>query len=328
MRQQQFEAEQARTWEAYRELLAELEKPARRRDPGAGLHRFPHLYRAICAHYALARARGYSPGLVEDLHGLVGRGHPHLYRQRPGWLRRTLDFLSADFPRAVRRHRRSLALSGLLFFMPMIAMALACYQDSELIYSLLDGENVSSLESMYDPTNRKPGREARRQDDADFAMFGFYVLNNVGVAFRTFASGLIVGFGSLFFLIFNGLVVGGAAGHLTALGYGQTFWPFVSGHSALELTAVAVAGAAGFLLAAALLAPGRRRRRDALRENAGEAVKLVMGALVMLVMAALIEAFWSSSAAMAALTKYLFGALCWLLLALYFTFAGRGGDAA
>jgi uncharacterized membrane protein SpoIIM required for sporulation len=82
-------------------------------------------------------------------------------------------------------------------------------------------------------------------------------------------------------------------------------------------------------LAAALLAPGRRRRRDALRENAHEAVKLVIGALGMLVLAALVEAFWSAQTGVAPTIKYLFGALCWLLVGLYFVFAGREGrDAA
>lgn len=182
---------------------------------------------------------------------------------------------------------------------------------------------------MYDPTNRKPGRDAWRQSDTDFAMFGFYVMNNVGIAFRTFALGLVVGVGSLFILVFNGLMIGAAAGHLTTLGYGETFWPFVSGHAALELTAIAVSGAAGLLLAAALLAPGQRRRRDALRENALEAVKLVAGALAMLVLAALIEAFWSGATVTDPLIKYLVGAIWWVLLILYFAFAGRvGTDAA
>jgi uncharacterized membrane protein SpoIIM required for sporulation len=328
MRQQQFEDEQARTWTQYRELLEQLDKPFRHRQNNPPLHRFPTLFRRICAHYALARSRGYSPGLNRDLHDMVSRGYLHLYRHRPEWVRQGLDFLTAGFPRALRRHGRLFAISALLFFGPMLAMGLGCFQDSELIYSLMDGGSVSRLESMYDPTNRKPGREARRQADTDFAMFGFYVMNNVGIAFRTFALGLLLGIGSLFILTFNGLVIGAAAGHLTALGYGGTFWPFVSGHGALELTAIAISGAAGLLLAAAILAPGRRRRRDALRENAREAVKLVMGAFIMLLFAALIEAFWSASTWTEPAVKYLFGALWWLLLILYFSFAGRGDQDA
>ncbi|MEA3278612.1 MAG: stage II sporulation protein M [Pseudomonadota bacterium] len=328
MKQQQFETGRHRMWKEYRALLEQLERSPGRRDRLSPLQRFPRLYRRICGHYALARSRGYSSSLTEDLHDLVRRGYQQLYRSRLDWLRQTLAFLSAGFPRAVRGHAGVFWLAAALFFGPMLIMALGCHQDEELIYSLLDRQDIAQLESMYDPTNRKPGREADRQADTDFAMFGFYVMNNVGIAFRTFASGLLLGLGSLFILIFNGLVIGAAAGHLTRLGYGGTFWPFVSGHSALELTAIAVSGAAGLLLAAALLAPGRRRRLDALQRNAREAVKLVTGALAMLVLAAIIEAFWSSATGIEPAMKYLFGGICWLLMIAYLSLAGRGSAGA
>jgi uncharacterized membrane protein SpoIIM required for sporulation len=324
VRQSRFEAEQAVTWAEYRRLLEALEGPGRRRDGALPLQRFPSLFRQLCAHYALARTRGYSPGLVADLHDLVRRGHAQLYRRRRDWPGRSLWFLAVGFPRALRSHAWAFWLAAAVFFGPMLLMGLTAHRNSEIIYSVLDAATVARMESMYDPANRKPGRSAERQADTDFAMFGYYVMNNVGIAFRTFAGGILFGFGSLFFLTFNGLVIGAVGGHLTQLGFGATFWPFVSGHGALELTAIAIAGAAGLLLAAALLAPGRRRRLDALRERAGEAVKLVTGAMLMLVLAAVVEGFWSASPAPAA-AKYLVGAVGWLLVILYLTLAGRGG---
>jgi uncharacterized membrane protein SpoIIM required for sporulation len=323
VKQSQFETEQAGTWADYRRLLEVLESPGRGRRRSAPLERFPRLFRRLCGHYALARTRGYSPGLVAELHDLVRRGYAQLYRRRQDWLDRGLSFLSAGFPRTLRRHAWAFWLSAAVFFGSMLTMGLAAYQDSELIYSLLDAGTVAAMESMYDPTNRAPGRTAERQADTDFAMFGYYVMNNVGIAFRTFAGGIVFGLGSLFFLVFNGLVIGAVAGHLTQLGFGDTFWPFVSGHGALELTAIAVAGAAGLLLAAGLLAPGQRRRLDALRVQAREAVKLVTGAMFMLILAAVIEGFWSGSTAPAP-SKYLVGIGWWLLVILYLSLAGRG----
>ena len=46
-------------------------------------------------------------------------------------------------------------------------------------------------------------------------MFGFYVMNNVGIGFRSFAGGIFLGLGSALILVFNGLFIGAAAGHLT-----------------------------------------------------------------------------------------------------------------
>ncbi len=99
MRQQQFAAEQEHLWAQYRALLEQLDKPARRRDANKiPLSRFPRLYRRICADYALARSRRYSPGLTEDLHDLVSRGYAHLYRRRPTGQPKAWTFWSRDSP--------------------------------------------------------------------------------------------------------------------------------------------------------------------------------------------------------------------------------------
>jgi len=180
---------------------------------------------------------------------------------------------------------------------------------------------------MYDPGNEKIGRSEDRESATDFAMFGYYIWNNIGIAFRTFASGMLAGVGTVLALLFNGVVIGGVAGHITQLGFVSTFWPFVSGHSAFELTAICISGGAGLLLARAILMPGRRSRGDALKAAALEAVTLVMGAGLLLLGAAFIEAFWSSNRAVAHEVKYSVAAVLWLVLILYLTLAGRGRDA-
>lgn len=323
VRQAPFETARATDWDDYRALLARLETGART-DRGAELWRFPLLYRRLCADYALARVRGYSPGLIEDLHELVRRGYRQLYRRRPALLRPALAFMAGGFPRTLRRHALLFWLAAALFFLPLLALGIGCYRDASLVYSVMDAGQVADIESLYDPTNRKPGRGAERQADSAIQMFGFYIANNVGIGFRTCAWGLILGLGSAFILVFNGLFIGAVAGHLTRLDFGSAFWSFVAGHSPYELTAIVVSGTAGLLLGQALLAPGRRTRLAALRANAREAATLVGGAALMLVLAAAVEAFWSGSGAPAA-AKYAVGALGWVLVVLYLTLAGRGG---
>jgi uncharacterized membrane protein SpoIIM required for sporulation len=154
-------------------------------------------------------------------------------------------------------------------------------------------------------------------------MFGFYIYNNISVGFRTFAGGIAAGIGTLLLLLFNGVVIGGVAGHLTRLGYHDTFWPFVAGHGSFELTAIVICGAAGLVIGHAVIAPGQLPRVQALKQSALRAVALVMGAAFMLLLAAFIEAFWSSSPA-AREVKYTMAGVLWLVVILYLTFAGRG----
>ena len=133
--------------------------------------------------------------------------------------------------------------------------------------------------------------------------------------------------GSLFFLFFNGLMIGAVAGHLTQIGSGQTFWSFVIGHGAFELTAITLAGAAGLKLGWALLAPGRWPRSEALRLAARQSVQLVAGAILLLLLAAFVEAYWSSMTSIGSTIKFAVGGGLWLLLASYFALAGRGRHA-
>ena len=326
MRQAQFEKEHNELWQAFEDYVSNLEG-SRHNKASARVEDldFSACYRKICSHYALAGSRNYSPALLERLHGLVLRGHPQLYRQHSAWGWRTLHFIMQGFPRTVRVHSAYVWLSLLVFLLPALLVGIGCYLDGDLIYSIMDNQQVAGMESMYDPANRNPGRSVERASETDFVMFGYYIMNNIGIGFRTFAGGILLGIGTLVLLLFNGVVLGGVAGHLTRLGYQDTFWPFVSGHGAFELTAIVICGAAGLMLGHAILAPGQRTRLMALKQQARAALQLVMGAALMLVLAAFIEAFWSSSSLPVTL-KYTLAALFWLLVLFYLARMGRNGS--
>lgn len=286
---------------------------------------FPPAYRQLCHHLALAQSRMYSPLLIGQLNQLVMRGHNRLYTSRLHFAHRFINFYLRDLPRLVRREWLVLLLSGLLFFGSFFAILIAIQIEPELVYSVIDGSQVAGMEEMYDPARTsRVGRE--READSDVMMFGFYIKNNTGIGFQVFAGGLLYGLGSLFFLLYNGLVIGAVAGHLTQIGYTETFWGFVAGHSAFELTAIVLSGAAGFKLAQALIMPGRKSRLLALRDNAQDATGIVYGSATLFIMAAFVEAFWSSQAWVPVLVKYAIGIFLWLLVIGYFAQLGRNDE--
>jgi uncharacterized membrane protein SpoIIM required for sporulation len=159
-------------------------------------------------------------------------------------------------------------------------------------------------------------------------MFGFYIYNNIGIAFRTFAGGILGGLGSLFFLAYNGLLLGAAAGHIINLGFGEPFFSFVIGHGSFELTAIIFSAQAGLLLGYRFFAVQGLSRGAALRRAGREALPVIAGAALLLVVAAAIEAFWSSQVLIPPRVRYIAGGLGWVLLILYFALAGRNGSAA
>jgi uncharacterized membrane protein SpoIIM required for sporulation len=129
--------------------------------------------------------------------------------------------------------------------------------------------------------------------------------------------------GSAWFLGSNGVIIGAVAGYLTHAGFGEQFWSFVAGHSALELVAIVFSGAAGFRLGLAVIAPGNRTRKAALVAAARPAVRLMYGAAMMFFAAAFVEAFWSPLTEVAFAVKIGAGVAAWLVLLAYFLLAGR-----
>jgi uncharacterized membrane protein SpoIIM required for sporulation len=321
-KQQQFERLHAVRWRDFDALLGALETARRGSPAPADAARLPAWYRELCGHYAVARDRGYSARLTAELHALALRAHRQLYRRDPAFGWRLLAFVTTDFPRMTRRHARAMLVALALFVLPGAFAGVGCYVDSELVYSVMEANQVAEMEYMYEPGGKRLGREAGREASSDIAMFGYYISNNIGIGFRTFAAGVLAGIGTVLTLVYNGLTIGAVAGHLTRIGYGSTFWPFVCGHSAFELTAIVICGAAGLVVAAAVLFPGNLARKVAMKRAGRDAAVLVGGAAAMLLLAAFLEAFWSSSALLPAAVKFFAAAAFWTLVVLYFARAG------
>ena len=155
-------------------------------------------------------------------------------------------------------------------------------------------------------------------------MFGFYILNNISIGLRTFASGLVGGIGSAAALIYNGLFFGVFAAHLVNVGLADPLWRFVCGHASFELTAIVIAGGAGLRLGLGLVAPGRRRRIDALVEGGRRGAMLALGVAGMLLIAAFIEAFWSSIGWLPDVVRFPVAGVLWTLVLVWLWRGGRG----
>jgi len=335
MRQTEFERRHGALWDACNAWLTERELSRRARmrlqkllgkNVPASLASadFPASYRALCSHLALARERRYAPTLIDRLHALVVRGHHALYGANAPHRAGFVEFVARGFPRLVRQQWRVVALASVLFFGPLLGLIAALQFYPDFASVVIPAEQLTEAQRMYDPDNRALGRVDAQ---SNFEMFGFYIWNNVRIGFQTFAGGVLLGLGSLFFLIFNGIFLGTIVGHLTQIGLGPQIWSFTAGHGSFELLAIAISGAAGLKLGAALLAPGRCTRRAALVLQGASAFRLAGGAALMFLVAAVIEAFWSPLQLYSNTPKYAVGILLWLLLLGYFLLAGRGAAA-
>jgi uncharacterized membrane protein SpoIIM required for sporulation len=318
-----FEHKNQERWAKYERLVNSLS--GGRKDLAAG--DMPRLFREICADLSLAQSRMYGARITERLNALVIRGYELIYRHGRGGWSRVAEFLVAGFPQAVRRERHLFWLCNAVFWLPFFVMMLSPAHEIRWIQAVLGADGMASMEKMYGSQDEQIAH-LREEYGSNFMMFCFYIYNNVSIDFRIFAGGMAAGVGTLFFLFYNGLYLGAAAGYVHEACHPPSFWSFVSGHSSFELLGMVVSGMAGMRLGLAILRPGRLPRIRALTEASRQALPLIYGAALLTTIAAVIEGFWSAQR-IADEAKYAFGILGWILCAVYFLTAGRGaGDAA
>jgi uncharacterized membrane protein SpoIIM required for sporulation len=317
-----FEALYQAEWQELEELLDQVLKRTSKK-PTQPLHgeRIAALYRRACEQLALARARSYPAYLQDRLDRLTADAHQVIYQQRELGGAALWRIVSRDFPRAVRADAAYVWIATALLAVPTLVLAVLVHQQPNLVLSVVDAGMAAQLEQMYSTSAESIGRT--REAGNDWIMFGYYIRNNVGIAFQCFASGLAAGLGTIFFLVYNGALFGAVAGYLTERGLGETFYSFVATHASFELTAIVLSGAAGLKLGHSLLAPRRRTRRQSLVHAARECVVIVYGVTAMLIVAAAVEAFWSSAQWVPATVKYAVAAACWLAVLGYLALQGR-----
>lgn len=317
--------ERREAWEAYTALV----EKGRARGLGAlteeEVRAFGRLYRGVTADLARARTYGASPAMMEAVERWAGSGHNLLYRAKGRAAVPLGRWVARECPRAVRRHHRPVLLAALLLFGPMLASYAAVRDGPARARAIMPPGMLARAENTV---RGDPDAAYLEVGGAEMpALSSMVMTNNVGVTFTAFAGGLLAGVGTVLILVFNGVLLGAAFGLYANNEVLGVILAFVFPHGVMELTAICLAGGAGLGLGSALLVPGRRTRREALRERGREFLSLLGGAVLLLLVAGLVEGFYSPSG-LPAVAKFAFGGATAVLLAVYFGFAGRGVRAA
>ena len=282
-------------WAEFQQLA---DRAARQGLDSFASHELPDFaarYREVAADLARARTYGVDEATLEHLERLAAAGHNALYRDERGTWRRVWEVLARECPAAIRQTRGYIAVACLAFLLPAAAGYQLMREQPALAADLLP-------EVMIERADAGAERMAEGRRYLDLAvedrplMASGIITNNVRVAIACFAGGIFLGIGSLVLLGFNGLLIGATAGHFANRGLLGYLFAFILGHGLLELFAIWVAGAAGFLLGRTVVAPGNLSRSDALVLSGRTAVRMVGGAAVLLVVAGLIEGFVSAGA--------------------------------
>ena len=277
------------------------------------------LYRQTASDLAAVREDVSSRQLSRFLNQLLGQAHNLIYMTRRSRPKGVLHFYAAGFPRIFRATFPYTIAAVTLFLAGAMAGLLLALFDQGFERYVLGGAMVDTIERRemwtHSILSMKPVASSA------------IMTNNLMVSFSAFAAGITAGVGTVYMMVFNGLLIGVIGAACWRTGLSLQLWSFVAPHGVLELPAIFIAGGAGLMLARGMLFPGTLTRRDSLAQAGGQSVRLLMGAVPLLVIAGVIEGFVSPTLLPPGL-KFLLAASLGTLLVFYLAFAGRGESPA
>jgi uncharacterized membrane protein SpoIIM required for sporulation len=283
----EFVTERAPVWNELERLVDRARgKPSRL---GAdGVRRLGSTYRATTADLAIARRQFPGDPLLGRLERLVLRARSAVYHsaRSSGTFG---EFVIHGYWRRVRERIGLVALAAICLFGPALLGGYWAWRDPGAAIGVVPGQ----FQYVSEPRTRGEDWGVSVDDQAAFSSEIF--TNNIRVAILAFAGGILLGVGALFMLLYNGLILGATFGIAVGAGNGPPLFQQVLAHGILELSCIAVAGAAGLCMGWAIIDPGARPRGQALREEARAAAEMLLGTAAWLVIAGLVEGFVTPS---------------------------------
>ena len=303
-------------WQRLEELMKLLDHASLRRLHREEVRELGRIYRRTASDLAIARAESRDPRLVNYLNSLVIRAHGRIYRADAQGGKRIRRYFTRELPQTFRRTWRYTFVSFSVFFIFATLSFVGTKYDPE--FSELVGVNPAFRE-LYIETKTHWWESLNKANQTGASMI---MTNNIQVTIYTFAFGAIFGVGTLFYLAFNGANIASVLALTYKAGFGNDLVTFMVAHGVIELSCIFIAGGAGLLIGSAMIMPGNLTRGDALRTRGMEAVRLMLGVALLLVVAGIIEGF-ISPAPIDARIKYSIAAITGLALYSYLLFVGH-----
>jgi uncharacterized membrane protein SpoIIM required for sporulation len=315
MSSDKFIHERKKAWQRLEDLLSLLDRSSLRRLHREEVRELGRIYRRTASDLAIARAESRDPRLINYLNSLVIRAHGRIYQADAQGGRRIREFFTHGFPQTFRRTWRYTALVFAFFLIFGFVGFMGTWRDAEF------------SEFVGIPEGFRMGIKAKIHwwedlNDANQIGSSFIMQNNIRVMIRDFAYGALFGIGTLYGISFFGANTGSILALVYREGYGNDLVTFMAAHGVIELSCAFITGGAGLLVGSALLIPGNLSRADALKVRGMDAIRLVIGCIPLLVIAAIIEGF-ISPAPISPLIKFSIAALTGIALYSYLLLAGR-----
>lgn len=298
-------------WQRLDSLLRKVEQKKLKSLKSGEIRELASLYRSVAADLARARTQEVGNTLIQSLQSLTTRAYTQIYQgsRKQEW-QAAVQFYRWGFPAVVQQTFPYIATATALFIFGGLVAWWYAWQDPSFLSLIVPNQIISQVRDKGELwMGSIVGIEPLASSNI--------MINNISVSFVAVAGGITAGLYTIYIMIFNGLLIGAVATLVGQNNLAYPFWAFVFPHGALELPAIFFAGGAGFLIVKAIIFPGKYRRRDAIKFYGSLAAQLVFGIVPMLIIAGIIEGFFSPNPIIPDPIKYLAGMGLFIFLVLY-----------
>ncbi|WP_300973363.1 stage II sporulation protein M [Sphingomonas sp. LHG3406-1] len=283
-----FRLEHADDWAKLESLVERLEKKSLRSLSDDDLLDLPRLYRTTLSSLSVARDTSLDRSLLAYLEQLSTRAYFQLYGVQTSPGRQVLRFFATGWPSAVRALWRELSFCAALMTLSAVAAYFLVLSDPEWFYGIVPG----GLADGRDPSASADFLRRTLYDGADgpLALFAtFLFTHNAQIAIFSFALGFALAVPTVLLIGYNGLMLGAIVAVFASKGLGPNLAAWLMIHGTTELLAICIAGASGMRIGLALAFPGTATRMDAMVAAGRVAATAMLGTVVMLGVAGILE---------------------------------------
>lgn len=279
MREVKFLRENASEWKDFEQLLDQPQK--------ADADELADLYIRVTDDLAWAKTFYPQSKTTAYLNELAARVHGEIYKNKKEEKGRIVHFWKQELPTLFYKHRMKL-LAAAVVFIAAIGIGVLSAANDPMFTRMIMGDRYVNM--TINNIQQNDPMAVYKQDHA-MGMFLGITVNNIKVSFIAFLAGLVASLGTGFILMKNGIMIGTFFTLFVDYSLLSESLLVVFIHGTLELSAIVIAGAAGFVMGNGLLFPGSYTRITSFKRSAKEGLKMTIGLVPLFIMAGFLESF-------------------------------------
>jgi uncharacterized membrane protein SpoIIM required for sporulation len=224
---------------------------------------------------------------VVYLNHLASQIYQKIYKTKRTESNRLIYFFKTEVPLLIFEYKRYLIYAFIMFFATVAIGVVSAINDADFVRLILgDGYVNLTLENIK---NGNP--VAIYGDSSNWGSFIGITVNNIRVGMTAYIYGVFLGIGTFYIALQNGIMLGA----FQYFFYEQNvFWKSVRGiwiHGSMEIFAIVIETAAGFILGASILFPRTYSRINSFKIGFKNSFKILLSTIPFTIAAGFLEGF-------------------------------------